>query len=62
MFLLSTAPSERPHFAVVSYDTASFVLATLAMFTNGTEAKCQSCQTLAGEKQVGKLFSVLAVE
>lgn len=43
VFLLSTAPSERPHFAVVSYDTTSFVLATLAMFTNGTEAKCQSC-------------------
>lgn len=43
VFLLSTAPSERPHFAVVNYDTTTFVLATLAMFTNGTEAKCQPC-------------------
>lgn len=31
VFLLSTAPSEWPHFAAVSYDTTSFVLAPLAM-------------------------------
>lgn len=39
-----TVPSERPHFVVVNYDTASFRLTTLAMFTSGTEAKCELCQ------------------
>lgn len=43
VFLLSATPSERPHFAVVNYDTATFVLATLAMFTSGTGTKCQAC-------------------
>lgn len=43
VFLLSTTRGERPHFVVVNYDTASFVLATLAVFTSGTEAKCQPC-------------------
>lgn len=43
VFLLSIAPSKRPHFVVVSYGTTTFVPATLAMFTNGMKAKCHLC-------------------
>lgn len=56
VFLLSTALSERPHFAVVNYDTAIFPLATLTMFTNGTEAsKMSAMLNTVGEETSGEV-------
>lgn len=59
VFVLSTAPSKQPHFAAVSYDTTGFVFATLATLASG---KMSVMLNIVGEKQVGKLFSVLAAE
>ena len=55
---LSTAPSERPHFAVVSYDTASFRACYFGTVYQWHPGKIRATLNIVGGKQVWELFWV----
>lgn len=56
VFLLSSAPSEWPHFAVVSYDTMSFVLNYFGNVYRWHRGKMSAVLKIAGGKQAGRLL------
>lgn len=59
VFLLSTSPSERPHFAVVNYDTTTLCLLLLQCLPVALKQNVIRVN-IECEKQMWKLFSVLA--